>query len=303
MEPSSPEFFSQRIILLSLLSVGLVCVVAVVVALTRQVVWVEQSSSSTAQEERRRVLSPFNTQLMTMCVSLVGTYVCFMSQIAFSHNPWVMTALLDFLTGTFEISYVWYSWTRASTIIGRVHPRTAKAVDSFVRFAPLFLYAQVVPAVFDALCSLFEDWTPLIQTGTLVEQTLSSFASVCVFVFDVALLSGFSKHIRQMYRDMEEVGVPKTDHFIIIVHHGVVSSALWIAVIFIYAATMFLPQHSFEYDVVTVLIYFLSTANVFVLFRMKVSVHQNSVRESSSMMSAAYTGHSKKQTFNSVDNN
>ncbi|KAJ3402028.1 hypothetical protein HDU80_005501 [Chytriomyces hyalinus] len=302
MEPSSPDYVSQRIILLSVLSVGFVCVIAVIVALTRQVLWVERPSSSTAQEERRRILSPFNTQLMTMCVSLVGTYACFMSQIAFSHNPWVITALVDFLTGTFEISYVWYSWTRASTIIGRVHPRTAKAIDSFVLFAPLFLYAQVVPAVFDALCSLFEDWVPMIQTGTIVEQALSSFAAVCVFAFDVALLSGFSKHIRQMYRDMEEVGVPKTGHFTIIVHHGVVSSVLWIALIVIYGATMFFRQHSFEYDLVTVLIYFLSTANVFVLFRMKVSVYQNSVRESASRMSAAYAGHSKKEAFNSADN-
>ncbi|KAJ3236304.1 hypothetical protein HDU81_010893 [Chytriomyces hyalinus] len=239
---------------------------------------------------------------MTMCISLIGTHACFMSQIAFSNNPWVMTALLDFLTGTFEISYVWYSWTRASTIIGRVHPRTAKAIDFFVRFAPLLLYAQMVPAVFDALCSLVEDWKPMISTGTIIEQALSSFAGICVFVFDVALLSGFSKHIRQMYRDMDEVGVPKTDHFIIIVHHGMVSSGLWIAAIVVYAATIFLPQYSFEYDLVTVMIYFLSTANVFVLFRMKVAVHQNSVRESSSRMSAAYAGHSKKEAVASADN-
>ncbi|KAJ3236303.1 hypothetical protein HDU81_010892 [Chytriomyces hyalinus] len=225
-----------------------------------------------------------------------------MSQIAFSNNPWVMTALLDFLAATYELSYVWYSWTRASTIIGRVHPRTAKAIDGFVQFAPLILYAQMVPAVFDALCSLVDDWKPMVDTGTLVEEALSSVASICVFVFDVALLSGFSKHIRQMYRDMDEVGVPKTGHFIIIVNHGIVSSGLWIAVNVTYGATIFLPLHSFEYDIVCAMIYFISAAIVFVLFRMKVAVHQNSVRERTSMPFAAQAVHSKKETATSVEN-
>ncbi|KAJ3236302.1 hypothetical protein HDU81_010891 [Chytriomyces hyalinus] len=238
---------------------------------------------------------------MTMCISLLATYACFMSQISYLNNAWVMVALVDFLAATFEISYVWYSWTRASTIIGQVHPRTAVAIDSLVQYAPLILYAQMVPAVFDALCSLVEDWKPMISTGTIIEQALSSFAGICVFVFDVALLSGFSKHIRQMHRDMDEVGVPATDHFIIIVNHGIVASGLWIAVNAAFAATIILPQHSFEYDLVTVVMYFISGAIVFVLFRMKVAVHHNSERESSSMMSAAYAGYSKKEAFTSVE--
>ncbi|KAI8619817.1 hypothetical protein BC830DRAFT_1102162 [Chytriomyces sp. MP71] len=119
---------------------------------------------------------------MTMCLSLLAVYLCYMIQVGFNTDSslaWIMSFFLDFFSATFELAYIKYSWTRASCVIaGCVNSITLHIITIFVKFCPFILYAQTVPALFDAIAAHYSSLHPYITTASVVEQTLSGLAGI-----------------------------------------------------------------------------------------------------------------------------
>ncbi|KAI8619815.1 hypothetical protein BC830DRAFT_1102160 [Chytriomyces sp. MP71] len=269
------------VVILGLLSTGLAGTVIQLIALTRQVFVIEA-----AIRKDRSPLAPFNLQLLTMSASLLAVHICYIVQIIYGHNtslPWILTLLLDFFSATFEFAYVRYSWTRASTIIAqRINSLSLRIITFFVKICPFILYAQTLPALFDAIASHYPPLAPYLATVSPIEQGLSALAGVCLLCFDVTLLIGFASKTRAMKKEMNEVGITgsasaRTE---VIVRHGVVSCCVWICVVMVYAASTFLEQFSFQYNLITVFIYWGSLGTVAVLYHMKVALFKLDGKES-----------------------
>ncbi|KAI8619814.1 hypothetical protein BC830DRAFT_1102159 [Chytriomyces sp. MP71] len=187
-----------------------------------------------------------------------------------------MNLFQDLLTATFELGYIKYSWTRSSAIIaGRVRPISIRFITVFVKFCPLLLYAQALPAFFDVLAACYAPLHPYLATISILEQILSALAGASVLFFDIYLLVGFARQIRTLDKEMTDVGMAEdsTSRGAIIVRYGVASCCLWICAVVVYAGTTLVQQFSFEWYLISVFIYLLSLGTVVVLYYMKVALH------------------------------
>ncbi|KAJ3233804.1 hypothetical protein HDU81_001985 [Chytriomyces hyalinus] len=210
-------------------------------------------------------------QLLAMCIAVVGTYICAILQLA-TAQTYTIQLLMDTCVATLELNYLRYSWARAGSIMEAVYPKLARSLKRLVFIAPVILYAQTVPAAVDVLCETRNGFSRVVEVGSVFEQAFSSVAGITVFLFDVVLLAGFTRHIHNLYQSMEMGEIARTDRFMIIARYGRISSLVWILSNFMYIATLLLEQGSFLYWLLMLGLYAGTSVTVLVLYAMKLAL-------------------------------
>ncbi|KAI8828328.1 hypothetical protein BJ741DRAFT_626524, partial [Chytriomyces cf. hyalinus JEL632] len=280
---------AETALLYSFLGTGLCATCGIIAALLHHSFCVELLAKPDRENAFAHFASPFNMQLLAMCVAVVGTYICAILQLA-TTQTYTIQLFMDICVATLELNYLRYSWARAGSIMEIVYPKLARSLKRLVFLAPLIFYAQTLPAALDAMCAMRPDLAYIVETGSVLEQAFSSVAGIALFVFDVVLLAGFTRHIRKLYQSMEMGEAARTDRFMIIARYGRVSCLVWIVSNFMYIGSLMLEQGSFLFWLLMVGLYVGSTLTVLVLYTMKLALYKCAGGIGSNVLSAKSLG-------------
>ncbi|TPX77036.1 hypothetical protein CcCBS67573_g01712 [Chytriomyces confervae] len=280
---------TETAFLYGLLGAGLCATCGIIAAFLHHSFCVELLSKPDRKNALAHFASPFNMQLLAMCVAVVGTYICAILQLA-TTQTFTIQLFMDICVATLELNYLRYSWARAGSIMEAVYPKLARSLKRLVFMAPLIFYAQTVPAALDAMCATRPDLAHILETGSVFEQALSSVAGITLFVFDVILLTGFTRHIQKLYQSMEMGEAARTDRFMIIARYGRVSCLVWIVSNFMYIGSLMLEQGSFLFWLLMVGLYVGSTLTVLTLYVMKLALYKCAGGVGSNVLSAKSLG-------------
>ncbi|KAJ3011481.1 UNVERIFIED_CONTAM: hypothetical protein HDU68_001649 [Siphonaria sp. JEL0065] len=263
----------DQTVLVSVGTFGLLLTASTTVYHIYYVLWVETRLAD-GTVTVTRLKQTFNANLIFIGLSVMGLYIAFIVQAIYQSKidstPWILQAVNDFFTASFEVAYINYSSSRSFRIITRVFPKLQWFLHYYLKALPFIIYIQVIPATFDAICATRPDLVYLIETGTVVEQSFSILAAFFVLVFDVIFLCGFIKFVTSIRRQLAQ----DTDAtFAVISRFGLASCVCAVSSFLCYAGTMAFEPYGFEYNLMIGIAYICLSGVQIALALMKIKLH------------------------------
>ncbi|KAI9342854.1 hypothetical protein BDR26DRAFT_933368 [Obelidium mucronatum] len=253
------------------------------------------------QQLIQRIFAPFNISLFICLITsaiedCANATIWKLSSLAFATSANVMFLqqciylVSEISSSIWCLSYLYFCYARSETILSNVWPNSVSYIRVGFFISPLFILSPIVSQA--VLISELAKWGDFENNVTFNLQALSAGVFL---VFDVLLLSTFTRYIRQVHAAMSTAISPR---FLIIARYGLASSFICMCYSLL---SIIKPLTELWYPVGFSITFKPAMAILkhcvdFTLLFMKVSLFQDSWRESTTTVSGGPGGGRKNSS-------